>query len=296
METWQCIEEVTDYIENNLENKITIEKLASIANLSPFYFQKLFKRLVGKTVMEYIKLRRLAKIAEELKVNRKDNIIDICLKYGFENPETFSRNFKETYGMTPSVYREHPVILSHFTKPSIYLQYNILDEDVPVVTDGIVLEVTRRFLEKPKYFAGYIGTGELGKTGVDPLEEVWNKVHETKANIPEYLPEGNEIGVNLNLAKRTNKIKYFAGVETRNEVQDESLENYTITSRNYLVCQFEAEDFYTLITDTIMKVYNYMYLWVTNKKVKVEPVAIELYYGTSPDSAYMELWVPLVDN
>jgi AraC family transcriptional regulator len=63
--------------------------------------------------MEYVKFRRLARIADELKINKQDNIIDICMKYGFENHETFSRSFKDAYGMTPTEYRNNPVILSH---------------------------------------------------------------------------------------------------------------------------------------------------------------------------------------
>ncbi len=296
MEAWDSISKVVNYIEENLENKMTMKELSEIAYLSPFYFQRLFKRLVNATVMEYIKFRRLARISEELKRRSDDNILAICLKYGFENHETFARNFKDAYGVTPSEYRANPVILSHFTKPDISLQYNIINEDVPIVTEGIVLEVTRISLEKPKYFAGYIANGILEAPSVDPLEEIWNKVHQTKKDIKGYMLDGNEIGVNLNLAKRTKELKYFAGVETTKEYDYDDLEKYTITKNKYIVCKFEAENFNTLITDTIGKVYQYMYLWVKNKNVKVEPVAIELYYGSSPESSYMELWIPLMKN
>ncbi|TLG77259.1 AraC family transcriptional regulator [Culicoidibacter larvae] len=293
MEAWDSINTVTNYIEAHLADKLTIEDLAKTACLSPFYFQKLFKRLVGTTAMEYVKFRRLAKISEELKLNNSNNILTICLQYGFENPETFSRNFKEAYGMTPSEYRNNPIILSHFTKPDIALHYTIIDEDVPIVTDGIVLEVTRKTLAHPKYFSGFTATGVLEPPSADPLEAVWNTLHQTKKDIKGYLPDGNEIGVNLNLAKRTKEVKYFAGAETDKEYADDTLEHYTLTARNYIVCQFEAENFEMLITDTITKVYQYMYLWVRNKKIAVSPEAIELYYGSTPDSSYMELWIPL---
>jgi len=298
MEAWDSISKVANYIEENLEKKITIEALAEIAHLSPFYFQRLFKRLVDKTVIEYVKLRRLAKVADEFKVNQDDSILSICLKYGFKNHETFSRNFKEAYGITPSEYRDDPVILSHFTKPDISLQYNVIDEDVPVVTDGIVLEITRIALDKSKFFAGYIATGVLEVPSVDPLVEVWQKVHRTKVNFKGYTPKGNEIGINLNLAKRTKDLKYFAGAETNKEVQDESLETYVVNKGKYIVCKFEAEDFNTLITDTIGKVYSYMYLWIRSKKLmsSVEHIALEMYYDSSGDSSYMELWIPLKTN
>lgn len=62
MHAWESIQITLDLIEANLSEEISINELANKANLSPFYYQRLFKRLVNKTVMEYIKLRRLAKL------------------------------------------------------------------------------------------------------------------------------------------------------------------------------------------------------------------------------------------
>ncbi len=66
MHAWEQIQKTIDYIEEHISEEITIEELAEIAALSSFYFQRLFKRLVNKPVMEYIKLRRLARATEEL--------------------------------------------------------------------------------------------------------------------------------------------------------------------------------------------------------------------------------------
>jgi AraC family transcriptional regulator len=48
MHAWETIEQSLNYIEEHLT-----EELANIAGLSPFYFQRLFKRLVNKPVQEY---------------------------------------------------------------------------------------------------------------------------------------------------------------------------------------------------------------------------------------------------
>lgn len=53
----------------------------------------------------------------------------------------------------------------------------IIDEDIQIITDGIVLEITRYSLAKSKYFLGFIATAELKDTSIDPLEDVWDKVH-----------------------------------------------------------------------------------------------------------------------
>ncbi|MDU6522693.1 MAG: AraC family transcriptional regulator, partial [Enterococcus sp.] len=60
MHAWEAIQHSVDYIEENIQTEMTIDELAKVSYLSVFYFQKLFSRLVGKTVKEYIKARRVA--------------------------------------------------------------------------------------------------------------------------------------------------------------------------------------------------------------------------------------------
>ena len=66
MYAWEAIEQSLTFIEEHLTEEIYTEELANIAGLSPFYFQRLFKRLVNKPVQEYVKLRRLAKVIEDV--------------------------------------------------------------------------------------------------------------------------------------------------------------------------------------------------------------------------------------
>jgi AraC-like DNA-binding protein len=103
MEAWESIQKTLEHIESNLKEYIDMEKLANQANLSPYYFQKLFHRLAGKPVMEYVKLRRLAHAADKLRLEG-GKILDLAIEYGFNSHETFTRSFKETYGMTPESY------------------------------------------------------------------------------------------------------------------------------------------------------------------------------------------------
>lgn len=66
MHAWEQVQLTVDYIEEHFNEKLEVERLAEIAALSPFYFQRLFSRLVKKPVTEYIKLRRMAKATELL--------------------------------------------------------------------------------------------------------------------------------------------------------------------------------------------------------------------------------------
>ena len=52
------IQQTVDYIDKHLGEELAIDNLAEMASLSPFYYQRLFKRLVKKPVGEDIKRRR----------------------------------------------------------------------------------------------------------------------------------------------------------------------------------------------------------------------------------------------
>lgn len=66
MHAWEQIQKTIEFIEDHLSEEISIETLAKTALLSPFYYQRLFSRLVKKPVAEYIKLRRMARATEAL--------------------------------------------------------------------------------------------------------------------------------------------------------------------------------------------------------------------------------------
>lgn len=115
MYAYENIEMSLNYIEQHLSEKIETEKLAEIACLSTFYYQRLFKRLVKRSVQEYIKLRRLAMVIAELN-NSEERILDIALKYGFSDHANFTRAFKEVYHITPDEYRKNVPMLNTFDK------------------------------------------------------------------------------------------------------------------------------------------------------------------------------------
>ena len=89
MHAWEQIQKTIDYIENNISENFNIETLSKMAALSPFYYQRLFKRLVKKPVIEYIKLRRMARATEDL-LQEDKRILDIALDLGFSSHEHFT--------------------------------------------------------------------------------------------------------------------------------------------------------------------------------------------------------------
>lgn len=88
-------------IDHHLTEPLSLEKIASDAGYSPYYFSRIFKEQMGSTVMEYVKRRRLIKASEEIAEGGK--IIDAAVKYGYETSGGFAKAFRNEYGFSPSV-------------------------------------------------------------------------------------------------------------------------------------------------------------------------------------------------
>jgi len=95
---------IMTHIHENYAEKITIDDLAKVANLSTQYFCKVFKSIFEKTAIEYINEYRIEK-ACLLLTQTDDKIIDVAFSVGFDNFSYFIRKFKELKGITPSAYR-----------------------------------------------------------------------------------------------------------------------------------------------------------------------------------------------
>jgi AraC family transcriptional regulator len=298
MHAWEAIQKSLDYIEDNLSEDIEIETLANVAALSPYYFQRLFRRLVRKPVNEYVKLRRLAKASETLE-NKEKRIMDVALDCGFSDHANFTRTFKGAYGITPEKYRDCPVILNQFIKPDLILNYVMVDEDVPLIADGIVVEVTRRNLDEPRTFIGIAGEVPVSElaggrtTGVATTGRIWNYFHRQKPNIPYLLPNGNEFGVLYMGDAKEGHCAYMAGAEATKEATAKGYTSYTLLCGEYVVCCFEAENFAELIGSAVFKASSFMNGWMKKHGLTCGDFAAEMYYDTDPDSSYMELWLPL---
>lgn len=294
MESWASIQKTLEYIEVNMCEKNNINDLSMMANLSPFYFQRLFSRLVGKPVMEYVKLRRLAEAAE-LIINENSRIIDIGMSVGFENHETFSRTFKSYYGLTPGTFRKKSRPLTHFLKPDLSMQYRLIEEDVPLVAEGIVLEVSRRILTKPRCFSGLaIDIPFPNNPGIDYLAEIWDNFHSMKSNFRNLKQDGNEIGMGSPSEKEGN-LKYFVGAEVTRH--DSVMDNcsWIMPEGNYMICSFEAENFHQLTTNALDKAVKYMYkTWLSKNKILTEHFMVEMYFDTCQDAVYMEIWFKIM--
>lgn len=99
---------VFDYIDKHLSEVLPLELLSQVADFSKYHFHRQFSEYAGISVSRYVQLMRLKRASYRLVFNQLERIIDIALDAGFENPESFSRAFKNAFGQTPSEFRRNP--------------------------------------------------------------------------------------------------------------------------------------------------------------------------------------------
>ncbi len=93
-----------EIIEANLYNRLTLEDLAGLTNLSLSSFKREFVKQYGNSPAKYIRERKLERAAKMLK-GTDLRISDIAYDCGFTELAHFSRTFQKTYGLAPSDYR-----------------------------------------------------------------------------------------------------------------------------------------------------------------------------------------------
>lgn len=93
-----------DYIKENLSRKLSAEQIAASAGFSKFYFLRLFKKVTGCTLVQYINLLRCEQAKELLKTG-KHTVKETALLCGFDNLSYFTNVFKKYTGSLPNSYR-----------------------------------------------------------------------------------------------------------------------------------------------------------------------------------------------
>lgn len=97
-----AVRRIREYISDNFADAIPLDKLAAIANLTPYYLNRAFRRHVGVPPHAYQVQLRIMR-AKDLLRNRMP-IADVALATGFADQSHFGRHFRRAVGMTPASY------------------------------------------------------------------------------------------------------------------------------------------------------------------------------------------------
>lgn len=100
MDNRKTIQNILDYIENNLKSEINVGELCSMAGYSYVHFCRLFLHYVGLSPSEYITRRKLIHAVYDM--SNEMTKVDIALSYGFETYAGFYKAFKREFNCSPS--------------------------------------------------------------------------------------------------------------------------------------------------------------------------------------------------
>ncbi|WP_425590574.1 AraC family transcriptional regulator [Fictibacillus enclensis] len=207
MDYGKSIQDTINYIEEHLEEPLTLPVLANIACFSPFHYHRVFLMLVGHPVMEYIRKRRLAHGAELL-VHSRQKIVDIAFSCGFASHESFNRAFKKQFNVTPTQFRRarphtftlpqkatltnQPIIGGPFMQPKIMVKpaFSVLGYELKTTSeDG------RNLKDIPLFWQDYLRDPQMRKA-------IPNKKHPSV-----------ELGICTNFNPENGTFSYLIGSE-----------------------------------------------------------------------------------
>jgi AraC family transcriptional regulator len=100
----RVLRRVREYIEGNIDQRISVELLAGLANLSVCYFVRAFKQSMGVTPHDYL-IRQRVERTKQLLSDSDMPLSEIALVAGFADQSHFSRRFRQHVGMSPRDYR-----------------------------------------------------------------------------------------------------------------------------------------------------------------------------------------------
>jgi AraC family transcriptional regulator len=98
------IRRAIDYIEAHLETDISLEKLASVAAMSPYHFSRIFKSATGLPPHRFLASRRINRAKPLLKTTNLP-IVEIAYRVGYADVSHFTQLFKRITGGTPGNFR-----------------------------------------------------------------------------------------------------------------------------------------------------------------------------------------------
>ncbi|MFF2480511.1 response regulator [Paenibacillus sp. NPDC058071] len=100
----KLIQELIQYMKQHLHENLTLKETADYFAFSPNYLGLLFKEETGSTFSEYVISLRM-ELAGQLLKDPKVKIYEVAGRVGYRYMPYFSRQFKETFGMTPIEFR-----------------------------------------------------------------------------------------------------------------------------------------------------------------------------------------------
>jgi len=209
---------IMDYIDGNINEDLSIERLAQAANISVPQLFRLFAANISIAPITYTLKRRLFTAAKKL-VTSDIKVVDVAFLFGFESHDSFSRAFKRVYGVTPSEFRVNALRYHPFYRNGLYCiagltipkslikqveDEEFMNEQQEIFHNVEIVTVTETKLIGVERLVGG-GSFEAFYEAYDKIfKNALNRKYPNSANATHGVPRVNSDG---------SKLLYFVGIE-----------------------------------------------------------------------------------
>lgn len=283
------LNDVIDYIEDNLSNDIKIEDVASHVGESDYHFRKVFQYISGMPLSEYIKKRKLAKANQDLVTGH--SVTDTAFKYGYQSVDGFTRAFKSWSGYLPSeVYKKQTII--SFPKLSFYIDVRggenmeVQMKKMPAFT---IAGVSKRV---PMQFEGV--NSAIVELAENITEDQRNEMHRLK-NIEPAQVINASYDADEKFLKDEGELTHVIGVPTTEKDISPILDTVNVDACTWAVFPNEGE-FPETLQNTMARTYSEWLPSSNYELVDTPSFSFTIMDSEKENYAYSEIWIPVKER
>jgi len=276
MEYVKRILKVLIYIEEHIDEEMTLEQLAKIACYSPYHFHRIFQAIVGETAHKYVKRLNLEKAANKLRFTSQP-VTDIALDASYDTPSAFTKAFKQNMGKSPKSYRTLYAAVTQKIKEYPMIQPETIEKNIP---DLNLLFVRR--------CGGY---AKSSKEAWETIITFINESHLDKSKLRYF-------GISRDNPQVTSedKLRYDAAILAPQAKEKGEVGRQVLKGGKYAI--FKHQGPYTGLEDAFNKIF---LKWLPDAREtfdETRPVFCEYlhmeYVKTDPAKLVTKLYIPLV--
>lgn len=285
------IHNVLVHIQTHLDDDLSLESLAKLTHFSPIHFHRIFKGMMGETVVEHIRRIRLERAAIRMACGQS-NVTDESFAAGYETVESFSRAFKKMFGCAPSKYHEKhwEQLLQKLPGAIHYLPEDSQTGLNITPVGGTDMEVTLKTIEEKKVvFIRYIGPYSGCITA-------WNSLCMWAYPLGLCTKDAEYIGVCYDDPQVTpsDKIRYDACITVSEEIEGQGeIGTQVLSGGEYAVTLHKGS--YDNLESTYAQLMG-QWLPESGREFRESP-SFEIYLNdpqeTPPDELLTEIYLPL---
>lgn len=266
------------FVESHLPDAVSLDDVAASSGVSRFHVTRAFGAATGRSVIGYMRARRLSEAARKLAGGAPD-ILQVALDAGYGSHEAFTRAFRDQFGTTPELVRAAGSTHS-------------LDLVEPILMDSSLLttlEPPRFETSRPFLIAGLGERYSCETSAAIPM--LWQRFGPYIGNIPGEIGDV-AYGVCVN-GDDTGNFDYIAGVEV-SDFSDLPKDFYRVRVPAQKYAVFSHREHISTIRRTVNTIWN---KWLPGSGHEIADAPDLERYGPEFDprsgNGGLEIWVPV---